>query len=163
MDYTIREIQKQEYPLLDNFLYEAIFIPEDIEPPPKSIISSPELQIYVKHFGESKDDWGLVAEVGADIYLRIHANGSENPNDSGALTMVPSANNPYIAQLHNKSYALGEAVINAYCQSCGLTNRGVMFSDNMAGTNWSQVPVTVLEMGFMTNQSGTAAQRRPQR
>ena len=52
----------------------------------------------------------LAADFGADIYLRIHANGSENPNDSGALTMVPSANNPYIAQLHNKSYALGEAV-----------------------------------------------------
>lgn len=67
MEYTIREIQKQEYPLLDNFLYEAIFIPEGIEPPSKSIISSPELQIYVKHFGESKDDWGLVAEVGGKI------------------------------------------------------------------------------------------------
>ena len=67
MEYTIREIQKQEYPLLDNFLYEAIFIPEGIEPPPKSIISSPELQIYVKHFGESKDDCGLVAEVGGKI------------------------------------------------------------------------------------------------
>ena len=67
MDYTIREIQKQEYPLLDNFLYEAIFIPEGIEPPPKSIISSPELQVYVEHFGESKDDWGLVAEVGGKI------------------------------------------------------------------------------------------------
>ena len=67
MEYTIRKIQKQEYPLLDNFLYEAIFIPEGIEPPPKSIISSPELQIYVKRFGESKDDWGLVAEVGGKI------------------------------------------------------------------------------------------------
>ena len=67
MEYTIREIQKQEYPLLDNFLYEAIFIPEGIEPPPKSIISSPELQIYVKHFGESKDDWGLITEVDSKI------------------------------------------------------------------------------------------------
>ena len=67
MEYTIREIQKQEYPLLDNFLYEAIFIPEGIEPPFKSIISSPELQIYVKHFGESKNDWGLAAEVGGKI------------------------------------------------------------------------------------------------
>ena len=67
MDVTIRKIQKQEYPLLDNFLYEAIFIPEGIEPPPKSIISSPELQIYVKHFGESKDDWGLAAEVDGKI------------------------------------------------------------------------------------------------
>ena len=67
MDYTIREIQKQEYPLLDKFLYEAIFVPEGIEPPPKTIITSPELQVYVAHFGESKDDWGLVAEVGGKI------------------------------------------------------------------------------------------------
>lgn len=48
MDYTIREIQKQDYPLLENFLYEAIFIPKGIEPPLKTIITSPELQIYVK-------------------------------------------------------------------------------------------------------------------
>ncbi len=67
MDYTIREIQKQEYPLLDNFLYEAIFVPKGIEPPPKTIITSPKLQVYVAHFGESKDDWGLVAEVDGKI------------------------------------------------------------------------------------------------
>ena len=67
MEYTIREIQKQEYPLLDNFLYEAIFIPEGIEPPPKTIITSPELQVYVERFGESKDDWGLAAEVDGKI------------------------------------------------------------------------------------------------
>ena len=67
MAYTIREMQKQEYPLLDNFLYEAIFVPEGIEPPPKTIITSPELQVYVERFGESKDDWGLVAEVGGKI------------------------------------------------------------------------------------------------
>ncbi len=67
MDVTIREIQKQEYPLLDNFLYEAIFIPEGVEPPPKTIITSPELQVYVNRFGESKDDWGLAAEVDGKI------------------------------------------------------------------------------------------------
>ncbi len=67
MDVTIRKIQKQEYPLLDNFLYEAIFVPEGIEPPPKTIITSPELQVYVERFEESKDDWGLVAEVDGKI------------------------------------------------------------------------------------------------
>lgn len=67
MDIMIREILKQEYPLLDNFLYEAIFVPKDVEPPAKTIITSPELQVYVEHFGESKDDWGLVAEVGGKI------------------------------------------------------------------------------------------------
>ncbi len=67
MDITIREIQKQEYPLLDHFLYEAIFVPEGIEPPPKNIIFSPELRVYIEHFGKSKDDWGLVAEVDGKI------------------------------------------------------------------------------------------------
>ncbi len=67
MDYTIRKIQKQEYPLLDNFLYEAIFVPEDIEPPPKTIITAPELQVYIEHFGESKDDLGLVVEVDCKV------------------------------------------------------------------------------------------------
>lgn len=67
MDVMIREILKQEYPLLDNFLYEAIFVPKDVEPPAKTIITSPELQVYVERFGESKDDWGLVAEVGGKI------------------------------------------------------------------------------------------------
>ena len=53
----------QEYPLLDDFLYEAIFVPEGVEPPSKSIITAPELQVYVKGFGASKDDFALVAEV----------------------------------------------------------------------------------------------------
>lgn len=75
MNYKIREIQKAEYPLLDDFLYEAIFLPEGVEPPPKSIITAPELQIYIDHFGDFKDDYGLVAEtteriVGA-VWVRI--------------------------------------------------------------------------------------------
>ena len=53
----------QEYPLLDDFLYEAIFVPEGVDPPSKSIITAPELQVYVKDFGASKDDFALVAEV----------------------------------------------------------------------------------------------------
>ena len=63
MKYTIREMTAQEYPLLNDFLYEAIFVPEGVEPPSKSIITVPELQIYVKDFETSKDDFPLVAEV----------------------------------------------------------------------------------------------------
>ena len=63
MKYTIREMTAQEYPLLDDFLYEAIFVPEGVDPPSKSIITAPELQVYVKDFGASKDDFALVAEV----------------------------------------------------------------------------------------------------
>lgn len=62
MDYIIREIKESEYHLLNDFLYEAIFIPEGVKPPPREIINSPELQVYVADFGRSKDDRCLVAE-----------------------------------------------------------------------------------------------------
>lgn len=62
MDYKIRELRKNEYPLLSDFLYEAIFIPEGMDKPPKSIIEQPELQVYTADFGKA-DDWCLVAEV----------------------------------------------------------------------------------------------------
>ncbi len=61
MDYQIREIRENEYPILTDFLYEAIFIPEGMEKPPKSIIEQPELQVYIADFGKV-DDWCLVAE-----------------------------------------------------------------------------------------------------
>ncbi len=62
MNYKIREIRENEYPILADFLYEAIFIPEGMEKPPKSIIEQPELQVYIADFGKA-DDWCLVAEV----------------------------------------------------------------------------------------------------
>lgn len=62
MDYKIREIRKQEYPILSDFLYEAIFVPEGIDKPPKSIIQQPELQVYIAEFGKP-DDRCLVAEI----------------------------------------------------------------------------------------------------
>ena len=66
MDYKIREIRKNEYPILSDFLYEAIFIPESMDKPPKSIIEQPELQVYVEDFGK-EDDCCLVAEVKGKI------------------------------------------------------------------------------------------------
>ena len=107
MDYTIREIQEQEYPLLDNFLYEAIFIPEGIEPPPKTIITSPELQVYVEHFGELKDGRGLVAEVDGNvvgaIWVRIMNDYGHIDNETPSLAIslsVQKAN--YAARLYLK-------------------------------------------------------------
>lgn len=63
MDYVIREMLKEEYSQLEDFLYEAIFIPEGLSPPPESIIMQPELQVYINDFGKKKDDIAFVAEV----------------------------------------------------------------------------------------------------
>lgn len=75
MSYKIRKMTEAEYPLLNDFLYEAIFIPQGVEPPPKSIINNEELQVYVKDFGKSPHDRCLAAEadgkiVGA-VWVRI--------------------------------------------------------------------------------------------
>ena len=63
MEYKIRAISENEYSLLEDFLYEAIFIPKDVPAPPREIIYRPELQVYVADFGKREGDIGLVAEV----------------------------------------------------------------------------------------------------
>ena len=65
--YRIREIQEPEIPTLNEFLYEAIFIPKGATPPPKSIIDNEDLQVYVRDFGKSSHDKCLVAKVDGKI------------------------------------------------------------------------------------------------
>lgn len=71
----IRKIKEEEYKLLEDFLYEAIFIPEGMEPPEKSIINSPELKVYIEEFGKFKNDLCYVAElegkVVGTVWVRI--------------------------------------------------------------------------------------------
>lgn len=67
MEYQIRNIEESEYLILEDFLYEAVFLPEGTPPPPKSIVKQPDLQVYVKDFGKQKDDYALVAEVNHQI------------------------------------------------------------------------------------------------
>lgn len=63
MEYTIREIKETEYSLLEDFLYEAIFVPKGVQPPPKSIVNTSELQVYIENFGTQPHDKALVTEI----------------------------------------------------------------------------------------------------
>ena len=67
MNYQIRPIRKEEIPILGDFLYEAIFIPEGVAAPPRSILDDENLQVYIRDFGQMPDDRCLVAEVGSRI------------------------------------------------------------------------------------------------
>lgn len=75
MEYTIRKLKPEETSILDTFLYEAIFIPEGVEAPPKDIIEQPELQLYIEDFGNREGDLCFVAEadhtVIAAVWVRI--------------------------------------------------------------------------------------------
>ena len=67
MNYSIRELKQDENKILDTFLYEAVFIPEGVPVPSTDIINKPDLQVYVKDFGENKVDLCLVAQVADEI------------------------------------------------------------------------------------------------
>ena len=101
----------------------------------------------------NKERAELAAAEGADILVRIHANGSDDTSVNGALAMVPSQSNPYVGYMYEECYELGDDILKAYCESTGIADDGVQYYDNMSGINWSTIPVTILEMGFMSNQN----------
>ncbi len=67
MEYIVREIREEEIVLLDDFLYEAIYVPEGKEAPPKDIINKQDMQVYIAGFGNEKDDNCLVAEIDGKV------------------------------------------------------------------------------------------------
>ncbi|MDY3249636.1 MAG: serine hydrolase [Candidatus Choladocola sp.] len=95
----------------------------------------------------------LAYEEGGDIYVRIHANGSDDSGVRGALAMVPSPNNPYVGSLAEDSYLLADCILSSYCSKASFDSQGIQYYDNMTGINWSKLPVMILEMGYMTNES----------
>ena len=87
----------------------------------------------------------------ADAFVRIHANGSENPSVHGAMTICQTPSNPYNGYLYEDSSLLAECILDALTAKTGAYREQVWETDTMSGINWASVPTTIVEVGYMTN------------
>lgn len=93
----------------------------------------------------------IANENQADAFIRIHADGDDDSTVHGATTLCQTPQNPYNGSLYEASKSLSEAVLEEMVEETGSKKRGVKETDTMSGINWCQVPVAIVEMGFMTN------------
>jgi N-acetylmuramoyl-L-alanine amidase len=103
----------------------------------------------------------LANESKADIMIRIHADAGPSASVAGMSVLVPGPEyqkNPGVVQ---KSKTLGEMILKNCVAETGAKNRGITVHSDMTGLNWPEMPVIILEMGFMTNKQEDALLSTP--
>ncbi|MDP4094173.1 MAG: N-acetylmuramoyl-L-alanine amidase [Bacillota bacterium] len=93
----------------------------------------------------------IANEANADLYIRIHADSSDNTSIKGISVLIPSSKYIKDKNLLSESKTAGTDVLKELVGKTGAKSRGVVERDDMTGFNWAKVPMLLVEMGFMSN------------
>ncbi len=87
----------------------------------------------------------------ADLFVRIHADGSTNQNIHGLSVLTPAQNDPYTNAIFSDSLKASQFIADETSNNQTVKVNGISYRSDMSGFNWSKVPCTLIEMGYMTN------------
>lgn len=93
----------------------------------------------------------IANEAGADVAIRIHADGSTDPSVHGVSVLVPAGDLLGTPSIVDESVRLGQLMVDSVAKETGAKNRGMISRTDLTGFNFSEVPSVLIEMGFMTN------------
>ena len=95
----------------------------------------------------------MANQMEADAFIRIHANGSNDSSVQGMMTICQTENNPFNANIASDCELLSNFILDAMVESTDAVKQYVWKTDIMSGINWSNVPVTIVEIGYMSNSA----------
>lgn len=105
----------------------------------------------------NKERADIANKAHAGAFIRLHCDSSNNQSVNGVTGLAPASGNPYLSpSIVSSSQSLTRAVVNGLCSATGAKNRGLSLVNNMSGINWTQVPVALVEMGFISNPNEDA-------
>ena len=99
----------------------------------------------------NKERATLANDHKANLFLRLHADGSENPNQSGFAVLTPAEGGPYTKEIYAESLQISQTIVKKMRENQQVKVNGIKFRDDLSGFNWSKVPGVPLELGFMSN------------
>ena len=88
---------------------------------------------------------------GAALMLRIHADGSTNPSVHGVSTLYPALRRGWTDDIQASSRRAARILQRELVRATGAADRGLAERSDLTGFNWADVPVVLVETGFLTN------------